>query len=187
MHTSLKNILLWLYVLAVCMVLAGTGWFVKTVLSERTELAVLRADQTIQEQQSARATETRSALRDTQKARAALFAVTGTTGAVDVIDLIDAAADEAKISAKVDSASPGNPHPKDKTLQSYTFSVHTTGTYDRVTRFLQLLITLPNPLIVDRLSLQRIDKEWEGFVTITVYVAPIDATPKKQTASTTTI
>lgn len=174
-----------MYVLVSCMLASAAGWFVYAELGERAKLATLRAEQILQEQQSARASEVRLLMRETQKNRAALFAITGTTGAVEIIDAIDAAAQRARVQVKVESASPGAPHTKDKTLQSYTFSVRAVGTREKVAYFMQLLAALPYPLIVDRFSLNVIDKEWEGFMTFTVYVAP--SVGRATTTATTTL
>lgn len=174
MYSALQKWFLILYIAVSCVVVSGAAWFVKITLDGHSSLKTLRAEQILNEQQSARAAETRLALRETQQVRTHLFAITGTTGAVDIIDAIEEVASSVRVDAKVESASPGNPHPKDKTLASYTFSVRARGTYDRVSHFLQLLITLPGPITVDRFSLQQQEKEWEGFITFTEYVAPRD-------------
>ena len=173
-----RTIFAWLWFIVALGAAALSVWFLLHTMSLRSSVTTLADEAQLLSVQAARVSETRTALHDTEKSRAALAKITAGVSAVDIIDAIDAAARATNAKADIRTASPAGVNPNDSTLQAFSFAIHVTGTWTHVSRFTQLMLTLPYVVTVDRISLTNSsDTGWEGDLRLIAYVENNPVTP----------
>ena len=134
------------------------GWIVLQTVSSRAAVSDLIATRDATADKVAYSESLRSLLRDTADARTQLAQV-GTLSAVDLVDRIHTLAADAGVDATLDTIAPATFDPSivPGGAPALTLSISAKGTFTRLYDLLQLMETMPLPLMIDQLSLEHSD------------------------------
>ena len=176
MHISRS--LITIAIVTSCVVVACAVWGVYGWMVIQTNASAATVTQLISTRDTTSAKITyseslRSLLRDTEADRTALAAVS-TLSAVDVVDRIHTLSSDAGVDVTIESIAPGILDPAiAANASALSLTMSAKGTYAHLYRLLQLIETMPLPLIVDQVSFERVgegaDASWSMRTRVFIY------------------
>ena len=162
-----------LAVVAVSLALVSVGdlgWLGSGFIGHRTALAELQFTYDDAVQKNAYAASVRALLRDIDRERTELNAITQGYDPVETIRIIEEAARAARVTITVNAVTPSMPAPEDPTLSSFLVNINVSGTFAGMYQFTSLMETLPLPAEVEQAQFERVEKMWSGDMIIRIYM-----------------
>ena len=156
-------------VLITLFISGAAAWFAIALMRERSELALLVASQGEDSKKSTYDASVRALLRDSESERRELTALTAGRDPVAVIRTLEDVARAVGASIVVDAVNSGGASNADPSLASFLLATRATGTFDTLHRLIALMEALPFPSRIEKMKLEKMDKQWQASVVVRVF------------------
>lgn len=146
-----------------------TLWFIIELKRERTDLADLAFTYDDASQKSIYESSVRALLRDTERERKELNALTEGHDPVEVIRMLEDMAKRTGVTLLVEAVSPGGVSSDDPSLSSFLIIVRVTSAFDKIHHFISLVSSLQFPSYVEKAKIEKIEKTWQANIVLRVF------------------